>query len=127
MPHDYKNYAHLEGVIDNDPVVSTMPGGITVTFKLSVKQTRRSENGDLVKYASVFDVEVGKENSRFAMSLKKGTPVWIDANIRIRIVNLNGIDQHVYTLNAHRVYAIDYTAGKKPGSTGAGEIDENCV
>jgi hypothetical protein len=113
MPHDYKNYAHLEGVLDGDAVVSVTPGGTFVTFKLSVREVRRGDNGEVVKHVSVFNVEVGKENSRFAVSLKKGTPVWIDASIRIRTAKLNGVDQEIYTLYAHRVYAIDYTAGKR--------------
>ena len=42
MPHEYRNYAHLEGVLVLDPVVLETLKGTTVTFKLSVG---KSEEG----------------------------------------------------------------------------------
>jgi hypothetical protein len=113
MPHDYKNYVHLEGVLDQDAVVSPRGADTFVTFKLSDREVRRGESGEFIKHTSIFNVEVTKENSRFAAALKKGTPVWIDASIRIQTSTLHGVEQETYTLRAHRVYAIDYTAGKR--------------
>ncbi len=113
MSHDYKNYVHLEGVLEDDPVICPTSGGFVVSFKLSVKELRRGDGGKVVKRTSLFNVEVGKENSRYAVALRKGTPVWIDASIRIQTVHLNGIDQEKYILDAHRVYAIDYSASKR--------------
>jgi single-stranded DNA-binding protein len=113
MSHDYKNYAHLEGVLDDDPVVSPTSGGFIVTFKLSVREQKRGDDGKVIKRTHLFEVEVGKDNSRYAAALRKGTPVWIDARIRIRTVNLHGFEQEKYILDAHRVYAIDYSVGKR--------------
>ncbi len=135
MPHNYKNYAHLEGVLDEDAVVSTSKKGeVIVAFKLSVRENGRGPNGEVIKHISIFTVEVGQEFARYVGSLKKGTHVFIDATIRIRNSNVDGIEQVTYVLKAHRVYGIDYGVGKmelkdtpnatksRPNSEGGSEL-----
>ncbi len=48
MGHNYKNYAHLEGVVNEDAVVIPTHDGDMVTFSLAVREATRNFNGDIV-------------------------------------------------------------------------------
>ncbi|HTF70482.1 MAG TPA: single-stranded DNA-binding protein, partial [Edaphobacter sp.] len=114
MPHSYKNYAHLEGVVDEDAVVvATSKQGEIVAFRLAVRELVRDANGENVLRTDVFDVEIGPRNSRFAATLRKGTPVMIDAQIRTYSLNAMGLEHRTVKLKAHRIHSIDYNGWKK--------------
>jgi single-stranded DNA-binding protein len=113
LPHSYKNYAHLEGVLEEDAMVVSTPDGQAVRFTLVVLESGRDSTGVLIKKTESFPIEVGHRESKFAATLKKGVPVMVDARIKIRRRLIDGVQHSDVTLKAHRVHPIDYSGWKK--------------
>jgi len=117
MGHNYKNYAHLEGVVNEDAVVIPTDDGDIVTFTLAVKETTRNFNGDTIKYTDVFNVEVGRRHTaHFIRTLKKGTSLMLDAKIRLLTKTVDGVPHQSVVIDAHRVHSIDWNGWRRtPG------------
>ena len=71
MPHDYKNYIHLEGVVERDAMVTQTMQGKLVTFTIAVRSSSRDSEGTPIKLTDVFPIEVGRENTRFVSNLRR--------------------------------------------------------
>ncbi len=103
MSHRYNNYAHLEGVVDQQPAFAPTIDGSLLTFTLSVSRKYRDHEGQQMTGHDVFYVEIENATARFAASsVAKGSRVTIDGTLRPQLTN-SGMP----TILAHRILTLD--------------------
>jgi hypothetical protein len=58
MGHNYRNYVHIEGVLDQDAIATFIPEGEIFRFTVAVRSGARDENRAFIRPADLFLVEV---------------------------------------------------------------------
>ena len=106
--HNYKNDAHFEGNLGKDAQLKTTASGDVVHFTLAVNDRWTDNKGNVQESTDWFDVEVWGPLTKFAATLKKGTPVVIKAQVKPRTYTIKDVEHRTVTLKAHRVLKIDY-------------------
>ena len=117
MPYNYKNYVHLEGIVDQDALITTTPEGEVVKFTVAIRESYRDPQGATIRRVDLIHVEVGPKATKFVTTLKKGTPVMIDARIELQSLlhrlPPQGAEYNVITVRAHRIHSVDYSGWKR--------------
>lgn len=83
MSHSYRNYAHIEGIVEEQPTqVQTLDGKL-FAFGVAVQRRTRDRDGQTIVSADYFNVEVESAAARLSLTgVKKGSYVTIDGSLR---------------------------------------------
>lgn len=83
MTHNYRNHAHIEGTVEEEPAEVQTPSGRIFAFTLAVQRKHRDRDGQTVVAVDLFNVEAETAAARFSLSgAKKGSYVAIDGSLR---------------------------------------------
>ena len=107
--HSFRNNAHLEGNLGKDAVTTSTPNGDVVNFSIAVNERWQDTTGNKVERTDWFDIEVWGPLTKLATTLKKGTPVAIDAKIKPGSYTKDDVTHRVVSFQANVIRKIDYT------------------
>lgn len=110
MPHSYRNYVHLEGIVKQDLTITPTSDGDLLAFPIAVQRKFHDVDGCQVFTTDLYNVELETAGARLAMNgAKTGSRVIIDGSLRAQ-PSSNGM----VTVLAHRA-VITHNSGTVKG------------
>jgi single-strand DNA-binding protein len=103
-----KNSFRIEGNLGKDAITKTTASGTVVTFSVAVNKRWRDSKKVEHKRTDWFDVE-DWDNTKQAGSLKSGTPVIIEGEVKTDSYEKNGVQHRRWTIRANTIRKIDFS------------------
>jgi single stranded DNA-binding protein len=115
----YKNNVHLEGNIGKDAELKNTQSGDVVNFSIAVNEQWEDKHGKEHKTTDWFDIEVWGALTKFASTLKAGTPVIIEGKLKPDTYTADEVKHKTFSIKADYIRKIDYSQPEeeKPAST----------
>ena len=105
----YKNNVHLEGNIGKDAELKNTQSGDVVNFSIAVNEQWEDKHGKEHKTTDWFDIEVWGALTKFASTLKAGTPVIIEGKLKPETYTADGVEHKTFSIKADYIRKIDYS------------------
>jgi single-strand DNA-binding protein len=104
----------LVGNIGHDAETKATPNGTeVVTFSVAVHERWTDDKKLEHKRTNLVDVEVWGPRTKFAGSLKKGTPVQVEGKVKTGTYKKDGVDVKTWVIKANNVLKIDYSQAEE--------------
>ena len=113
MPHDYRNYVHLEGIVSDQPIITPTPRGATVQFTIAVRGKGRDANGTPFQTVQLFPIEL-RDAGGWILNLRRDTKVIVDGTLRTNKTADDSPESSAISIRAHRIHSLDFTDKKEP-------------
>ncbi len=107
--HSFKNNAHFEGNLGKDATLTTTQNGDVVNFTLAVNERWKDNKGVVQTHTDWFDVEVWGPLTKFAATLKTGTPVIVEGKVKPRTYTQDEVTHKTVSIKANSIRKIDYS------------------
>jgi single-strand DNA-binding protein len=105
----YKNNVHIEGNLGKDAELKPTKSGDVVNFSVAVNESWKDKSGQEQSNTEWFDVQVWGPQTKFAATLKKGTPVIIEGKIKPETYTVDGVQHKTFSIKAEYIRKIDYS------------------
>lgn len=116
--HSFKNNVHLEGNLGKDATLKTTSTGDVVNFSIAINERWKDKQGKEQTNTDWFDIEVWGPMTKFAATLKSGTPVVIEGKVSPGSYTKDNIMHKTVSIRANSIRKIDYThAGGEESTT----------
>jgi single-strand DNA-binding protein len=122
--HSFKNNVHLEGNLGKDAEKKTTPNGDVVNFSIAVNEQWKDKKGAEHKRTDWFNIQVWGPMTKFASTLKKGTPVTVEGKIRTEMYTVEGVEHKGVSIKANSIRKIDWNEPSGADEQPAGEGPE---
>ncbi len=109
--HSFKNNVHLEGNLGKDAEKTTTAKGDVVNFSIAVNEQWESRNGTEHKRTDWFNIQVWGPMTKFAATLKKGTPIIVEGKIVTGTYpdpNHEDVQHKAFSIRANSIRKIDW-------------------
>ncbi len=106
-----KNSFRSIGNLGKDAETKTTPNGTAVvTFSIAVNKNWTDDKKVQHQRADWFDVEVWGPRTKFAGTLKKGTPVEVEGEVKTGSYKAkDGTEHKTWVIKANSIHKIDYS------------------
>jgi len=104
-----KNNLHIEGNLGKNAELKTTKSGDVVNFSVAVNESWTDKNNQEQTNTDWFDVQVWGPQTKFAATLKKGTPVIIEGKIKPDTYTVDGVQHKTFSIKADYIRKIDYS------------------
>jgi single-strand DNA-binding protein len=119
--HSFKNNVHLEGNLGKDATLTSTQNGDVVNFTLAINERWKDKQGAVQTHTDWFDIEVWGPMTKFASTLKSGTPVIVEGKIKPRTyTGTDEVTHKTVSIKANSIRKIDYSQ-----PSGSDNGDEN--
>jgi single-strand DNA-binding protein len=120
--HSFKNNVHLEGNLGKDATLTSTQNGDVVNFSIAINERWKDKTtGKVQENTDWFDVEVWGPMTKFASTLKSGTPVIVEGKVKPRTYTQDEVTHKAVSIKANSIRKIDYS---QPSSSDNGEENE---
>jgi single-strand DNA-binding protein len=106
--HSFKNNAHFEGNLGKDAVLTSTSNGDVVNFSIAINERWKDAQGQEQTNTDWFDIEVWGPMTKFAATLKSGTPVIVEGKVKPRTYTKDDVTHKTVTIKANSIRKIDY-------------------
>jgi single-strand DNA-binding protein len=117
--HSFKNNVHLEGNLGKDATLTSTSNGDVVNFSIAINERWKDKAGKEQTNTDWFEIEVWGPMTKFAATLKSGTPVSIEGKVKPRTYTADEVTHKTVTIKANSIRKIDYN--QPSGSDNAAE------
>ena len=119
--YNYKNNSHLEGNLGKDAELKSTPAGDVVNFSIAVNEKWTDNAGDEQTRTSWFPIEVWGPLTKFASTLKAGTPIIVDGQLKPDTYESDGVKHKTFSIKADRINRLDFSQPAKKPAAAAGK------